>query len=118
MKIVFLLLAILFLNQSSFSQWATNEDPLNIKELKLTPSQQQQIRQINNHAGIEINWLKKNNSDSGATAVSKIEKIKGARIKKIRNLLTREQQITWRDKLMQNKPRRGVTGLPNERSVQ
>ena len=41
MKIVFLLLVILFLNQSSFSQWADNEDPLNIKELKLTPLQQQ-----------------------------------------------------------------------------
>ena len=116
MRIVFLLVAVLFLNQPLFSQWANNEDPLTIKELKLTPGQQKQIKQINKHAAVEIGWLKKNN-DSGVTVTSKIEKIKGARIKKIRNVLTAEQQTIWRNKLMKNKPGRGVTGLPYERTA-
>ena len=40
MKIVFLLAAISFFNEALFSQWAKNEDPLTIKELRLTRLQQ------------------------------------------------------------------------------
>ncbi len=46
---------------------------------------------------------------------TKTDEIRGARIKKIRNILAGGQQIIWRKKLIENKPRRGVTGLPNER---
>jgi len=116
MKIVFLLAGIFLCSQALFSQWAANEDPLTIKELKLTRLQQKKIGKINHDAIIEINLLKKDESHSEENAIS-IERIHGARIKKIRKILTSEQQITWHKKLIENKPRRGVTGLPNERSV-
>lgn len=116
MKIVFLLVAIFVFNEAVFSQWTNNEDPLTIKELKLTRLQQKKIRKINKDATTEISLLKKNNG-SNEEITTKVDKITGARIKKIRNILTPEQQITWRKKLMENKPRRGVTGLPNERTV-
>lgn len=117
MKIVFLLAAVFLCNQALFSQWANNEDPLTIKELKLTRYQQKKIRKINQDATIEINLLKKEEGKNEENTV-KIDKIHGARIKKIKKILTTDQQITWRKKLMENKPRRGVTGLPNERAVQ
>ena len=60
--------------------------------------------------------MKKNNGND-EQITSEVDEINGARIKEIRNILTPEQQITWRKKLMENKPHRGVTGLPNERTV-
>ena len=116
MKIVFLLAAISFFNEALFSQWVKNEDPLTIKELRLTKLQKKKIRKINKDAATEISLLKKNNP-GGDDFTTKIEENNGARIKKIRNVLNREQQITWSKKLRENKPRRGVTGLPNERTV-
>jgi hypothetical protein len=116
MKIVFLLVAILLCNEALFSQWIANENPLTIKELKLTRLQQKKIGKINHDATIEINLLKKDEGNNQENAIG-IERIHGARIKKIRRILTSEQQITWRKKLTENKPRRGVTGLPNERTV-
>ena len=117
MKIAFLLVAVFFLNEAIFSQWPGNEDPLSIKELRLTRLQQKKIRRINKDAATEINFLEKNGSKNEAIT-TRIDKIKGARIKKIRNCLTQEQQVAWREKLMENKPRRGVTDSPNERTVQ
>jgi Spy/CpxP family protein refolding chaperone len=116
MKIVFLLAAILVCSQALFSQVANNEDPLTIRELKLTRAQQKKIRKINHDAAVEINLLEKNADGSEENAI-KIAKIRGARIKKITNALTPEQQVLWRKKIRENKPRRGVTGLPNERTV-
>src|SRR5882672_11138449 len=103
MKIVFLLASMFVFNPVLFSQWANNEDPLTIKELKLTRLQQKKIRKINADAAIEINLLKKNNG-SNKEITTRDDEINGARIKKIRNSLTREQQIIWRKKLMENKP--------------
>ena len=117
MKFVFLLTAISFFSEALFSQWGKNEDPLTIKELRLTRLQEKKIRKINKDAAAKINFLKKNNP-GGDDITTKIEENNGARIKKIRNVLTREQQITWSKKLRENKPRRGATGLPNERTVQ
>ena len=116
MKIVFLLAAVFLFQEILFSQWDGNEDPLAIKELKLTRPQKKKIIKINNEAGIQIRLLKKKDL-SNIESTAKIEQINGARIKKIRNNLTPEQQITWRKKLMESKPRRGVTGLPNERTI-
>ena len=117
MKIVFLFVAILVFNQELFSQWAVNENPLTLKELRLNRLQEKKIRKINKDAIAKINLLKKSYSGYEEVA-TKIDEINGARIKKIRKILTPEQQIIWRKKLMENKPHRGVTGLPNERTVQ
>jgi len=116
MKIVFLLVAILLFHETLFSQWNGNEDPLTIKELKLTGVQEKKIIKINEEAELQISLLKENGPGNNESR-AKIEQINGARIKKIRNNLTPEQQITWRKKLMESKPRRCVTGLPNERTI-
>ncbi|MEO8765493.1 MAG: hypothetical protein ABI416_14440 [Ginsengibacter sp.] len=115
MKIVFLLIAILFFKETVFSQWLVNENPLTIKELKLTKSQQKKIRRINEEASAQIKLLHKSGPGDEETAI-KIGKIQGRRVKKIRSFLTPEQQLVWRQKLSEKKPRRGVTGLPNERT--
>ena len=116
MKTVFLLATVFLFHGTLFSQWDGNEDPLTIKELKLTRLQVKKIIKINKEAGLQISLLKKNDPGNNEST-AKIEQINGARIKKIRNNLTPEQQITWRKKLMENKPRRGITGLPNERTI-
>ncbi len=118
MKIfLFFLMAIFVFNEAAFSQWASNEDPLTISELRLTKLQQKIIKNINREARDKISLLSKNNlSDEEAKAG--LEEITGARIKQISNNLNEEQQIIWRKKMLQNKPRRGVTGLPYERVVQ
>jgi len=114
MKIVFLLTAILFFNEAIFSQWPGNENPLAVKELKLTRYQQKKIKRINSKAASQITLLQ-GKQGNDVKVMARIDKIKSTRIKEIRSCLTPEQRLIWRKKLIENKPRRGVTGLPNER---
>jgi hypothetical protein len=116
MKFSSLLIVLFFSGGIVFSQWTKNEDPLTLKELHLTKLQKRKIQKINYYATTEIDSLKTNN-DNDEDLPTKIDNITGERIKKIRNCLTAEQQVTWRKILMNNKPRRGVTDLPNERIV-
>ena len=116
MKIVFLLAALFLFNGVLLSQWADNEDPLAIKELKLTRLQQKKIKKINKDATAEIRLLKDCNL-SNEEITAKVDKVNGTRIKKIRNNLSAEQQMIWRKKLMEAKPRRGVTGEPYEKAL-
>ena len=81
MKIVFLLAAISFFNEALFSQWAKNEDPLTIKELRLTQLQKKKIRKINKDAATKISLLKKN-SGSNEEIMLRLMKSTGQELKK------------------------------------
>ena len=116
MKVVFLSAALFLFNGVLLSQWANNEDPLAIKELKLTRLQQKKIKKINKDATAEIRLLQECNL-SNEEITAKVDKVNGTRIKKIRNNLSAEQQMIWRKKLMEAKPRKGVTGEPYEKTL-
>jgi hypothetical protein len=114
MKALPFFLVLFLLNLRLFAQWGPAGDPLTIGELKLNTTQQLKITKIDKEAIAMIDSLQQND---GANKEAEISRVKGARIKQIRIVMSPDQQSIWRKKMLEDSPHRGVTGKPNERTA-
>lgn len=116
MKLLFFFAVLLF-SVPVFAQ-SKNDSDWFVKmkrELHLSQSQEKQIVKIDNWSKAKINQINKKNLSS-KEADKKIVEIKDERKRKIMNLLDAQQQERWQ-MILDNVPRRGVTDMPNERTI-
>lgn len=99
---------------ASYAQHRYDESFKKMKrELNLTEFQEKQVKKFDKEAENKIN---RTSTSSLTSKKARIKQIEEERKNKIRRLLNPEQQERWQ-MILENKPRRGVTDMPNERTV-
>ena len=114
MKFAVSILALLFFSTGLQAQHRYDESFKKMKrELNLTKFQENKIKKLDKEAESKINRIAR----SGLTSKkARIKEIEEERKNSIRDLLNPAQQERWQ-MILENKPRRGVTDMPNERTV-
>lgn len=114
MKFAVSILILLLFSTGSPAQHRYDESFKKMKrELNLTKYQESRIKKLDKETGIKIDRTIKSDLTFKKARIKQIEE---ERKNSIRRLLNPEQQERWQ-MILENKPRRGVTDMPNERTV-
>lgn len=130
-KILFNLVIINLLSTAAFSQTEDNillhqkdsalpmiktEQTKNIKELNLSTKQKKKIKKYHKGNRTKKAAIKKNTSSKDQQKQKDLAQLRHEKEAKLQAILTAEQKEKMKQS-KDNKPRRGVTNMPNERTV-
>jgi hypothetical protein len=117
-KILFIFISIFLFSATVFAQHNADTAQWFIKmqrELHLTKDQERQIKKIDYATQLKMIGVGQSHISNKAKQ-KRYAQINSDRKKMIRNVLDKQQQERWQ-MILENKPRRGVTNMPNERTI-
>lgn len=87
-----------------------------LKSLNLSKQQKEQLKASHKATKQEMETIKNNSSLSEAQKKEKMKQLHKEKKEKLETILTPEQKARMKQ-IKNNEPRRGVTNLPNERTI-